>query len=180
MREKIVSRGRPTPKIVNLPNGISFVSIYERISRKQLPRNIRVTRARKVGPRKHKKQIFVNLAAPDFKKIRSKRRLAGRGVGEKIVKLGIEMGSKALNSLFGKRLIEKSIDNIPNIFKFGASKIKNKNLKRALDSKVANMVVEEAQKKVANKYDSLFRKNGRNKQLSDRRCDKKHWGRRSN
>ena len=35
MREKIVSRRRPTLKIVNLPNGTSFVSRYERISRKQ-------------------------------------------------------------------------------------------------------------------------------------------------
>ena len=42
MREKIVSRRRPTPKIVNLPNGTLFVSRYERIRRKQLPRNIRV------------------------------------------------------------------------------------------------------------------------------------------
>ena len=37
MREKIVSRRRPTPKIVNLPNGTSFVSRYERISRKNCP-----------------------------------------------------------------------------------------------------------------------------------------------
>ena len=66
------------------------------------------------------------------------------------------MGSKALKSSFGKRLINKGIENIPNIFKFGVSKIKNKNLKRALDSEVADMVVEEAQKKVANKCDSLF------------------------
>ena len=66
------------------------------------------------------------------------------------------MGSKALKSSFGKRLINKGIENIPNIFKFGVSKIKNKNLKRALDSEVADMVVEEAQKKVAYKYDSLF------------------------
>ena len=57
------------------------------------------------------------------------------------------MGSKALKSSFGKRLINKGIDNIPNIFKFGVSNIKNKNLKRALDSEVANMVVGEGQKK---------------------------------
>ena len=156
MREKIVSRRRPTPKIVNLPNGTSFVSRYERISRKELPRNIRVTRARKVGLRKDNRQILVNLAAPVFKKRRRKRRQAGRGVGENLAKLGVEIGSKALKSSFGKRLINKGIENIPNIFKFGVSKIKNKNLKRALDSEVADMVVEEAQKKVAYKYDSLF------------------------
>ena len=91
------------------------------------------------------------------------------------------MGSKALNSSFGKRLINKGFDNIPNIFKFGVLKIKGKYLKRVLDSEVADMVVEEAQKRVANKYDSLSqKKNWRNKQLSDRVCDKKHWGRRSN
>ena len=61
-----------------------------------------------------------------------------------------------MKSSFGKRLINKGIENIPNIFKLGVSKIKNKNLKRALDSEVADMVVEEAQKKVAYKYDSLF------------------------
>ena len=43
-----------------------------------------------------------------------------------------------------------------------------------LYSEVADMVVEEAQKKAANKYDSLFQKNGKNKELSDTRCDKKH------
>ena len=69
MREKIVLRRRPTPKMVNLPNGASFVLRYERISRKQLPRNIRVTRAKKVGPRKDNRQILLKLAAPAFRKI---------------------------------------------------------------------------------------------------------------
>ena len=66
------------------------------------------------------------------------------------------MGSRALSSSFGKRLMNKGIDNIPNMFKFGLSKIKNKNLNRALNSEVADMVVEEAQKRVANKCNSLF------------------------
>ena len=89
------------------------------------------------------------------------------------------MGSKVINSSFGKRLINKGIGNISNLFKFGASKIKNKNVQKALQSELADMVVEEAQNKVKNKYDSLFQKNWRNKQLSDRRCDKKHRGQRT-
>ena len=40
---------------VNLPNGTSFVSKYERISRKQLPGNICVSRTRTVGPRNKRK-----------------------------------------------------------------------------------------------------------------------------
>ena len=63
---------------------------------------------------------------------------------------------KALGKKFGKKLINKGIDNIPNIFKFGASKIKNKNVQKALQSEIANMVVEEAQNKPKIKYDSLF------------------------
>ena len=52
MRENIVLGQRAVPIAVNLPNGTSFVSRYKRISRKQLPGNIRVPRTRTVGPRK--------------------------------------------------------------------------------------------------------------------------------
>ena len=59
MRDKILHR-RTVPVAVNLPNGTSFMSRYKRISRKQLPGNIRVTRTRIIGPRK-KKQSKVQL-----------------------------------------------------------------------------------------------------------------------
>ena len=66
------------------------------------------------------------------------------------------MGSRALNSSIGRKLINKGIDNIPNIFKFGASKIKNKNVQKALQSEIADMIVQEGQNKLKNKYGSLF------------------------
>ena len=66
------------------------------------------------------------------------------------------MGSKALNSLVGRTIINQGIDNLPNIFKYGVLKIKNKNVKRALNSDIANIVVEEAQNKVRKTSDSLF------------------------
>ena len=55
-----------------------------------------------------------------------------------------------------KRIIDKGIDNIPNIFKFVVSKIKNKNVKKVLSSDIADMVVDEAQNRVKNKAKSLF------------------------
>ena len=55
-----------------------------------------------------------------------------------------------------KKLTNKGIDNIPNIFKFGVSKIKNKNVKKALSSDIADMVVDEAQNRAKNTYSSLF------------------------
>ena len=97
--------------------------------------------------------------APAFKKIKAKRKKArqsGKGLASNLAKVGLELGSKALGSEFGKKLINKGIDNIPNIFKFGASKIKNKNVQKALKSEIADMVVEEAQSRAKNKYDSLF------------------------
>ena len=44
----------------------------------------------------------------------------------------------------------------PNIFKFGASKTRKQNVKGAMRSDIAKMVVQEAQNKAKNKYDSLF------------------------
>ena len=67
------------------------------------------------------------------------------------------MGSKALNSSIGKQIINKGIDNLPNIFKYRVSKIKNKNVKKALDSVIANILVDKAQNKVRGKAnDWLF------------------------
>ena len=52
VKRNIILRKRTTPKTVNLPNGRSFVSKWERINRKQLPINIKVNRFRTIGPRK--------------------------------------------------------------------------------------------------------------------------------
>ena len=159
MKQTIILRKRPYPTIVNLPNGRTFTSKWERISRKQLPMNIKVRRNRTIGARQNNRRILLNQAAPAFKKIKAKRKKArqsGKGLASNLAKVGLELESKALSSEFGKKLINKGIDNIPNIFKFGASKIKNKNVQKALQSEIADMVVEEAQNRAKNKYDSLF------------------------
>ena len=104
--------------------------------------------------------IYLNQAAPAFRKRKRKRKQAilnrlnpicdrvnnqtGSGLGSNLVKAGFDLGSKALSSEFGKKLINKGIDNIPNIFKFGVSKIKNKNAQKALNSEIADLIVNEA------------------------------------
>ena len=67
---------------------------------------------------------------------------------------GLELGSRALGSEFGRNLINKGIDSMTSIFKFGAKKVKNKNIKRALESEIADMVLNEAQNRARKKYDS--------------------------
>ena len=110
--------------------------------------NIKVRRDRTIGARRNNRRILLNETAPAFKKIKAKQekaRQSGKGLASNLAKVGLELGSKALGSEFGKKLINKGIDNIPNKFQLGASKIKNKNVQKALKSEIADMVVEEAQ-----------------------------------
>ena len=89
-----------------------------------------------------------------YRKLR--RAQTGKGLAENLANLGIRMGSKAINSLLGKKLIEKGIENIPALVKYGAPKIRNKNVQRALNSDITNYVVEETQNKAKNKLSNLF------------------------
>ena len=52
VKQTIILRKRAAPKVVNLPNGGSFTSKWERISRKRLPINIKVKKQRTIGSRK--------------------------------------------------------------------------------------------------------------------------------
>ena len=81
---------------------------------------------------------------------------SGSGLASNLSKAGLELGSKAIGTEFDKRLINKGIDSIPNIFNFGVSKIKNKKVKRAMKSDIAKMVVDEAANRARNKYENLF------------------------
>ena len=74
VKKTIILRKRANPKVVNLPNGRSFTSRWERISRKQLPINIKVKRQRTIGPRRNNRMIYLNQAAPAFRKIKTRRR----------------------------------------------------------------------------------------------------------
>ena len=132
VKKHIILRKRANPVQVNLPNGRSFVSKRERISRKQLLINIKVTRNRTIGARRNNRRVYFNLARDAFRNIKKTRKAAarqqsGQGLRSNFAKMGLNVGSKILAPDTGKKLINKGIDSIPNIFKFGASKVKNKN-----------------------------------------------------
>ena len=170
-------RWRETLRIVTLSNGTTFTARYERISRKQLPRNIRVRNTGKIGPRRknrsilslddiskiqkitQQKKVKFNRSATALKRMRNnKRKQSGKGIGENLAKLGFEMGSRPINSSLGKRPINKGVDSILSIFKYGVSKRKNKHLKRGLDSDVADIMVEKGQTKLATNLIRYFKK----------------------
>ena len=157
VKKHIILRKRRAPVTVRLPNGRSFISRWERINRKQLPINIKVSRNRTIGPRRNvrrKKRQEQNRVARVNQLYPDMLPQIGSGIGQNLLKAGINLGSKAIGSDIGKKIINKGIDNIPNIFKFGRSKIKNKNIKKALKSEIADMVVGEVKDQARKKYNS--------------------------
>ena len=64
-----------------------------------------------------------------------------------VFKKGLDVGSRAITSEISKKLIDEGIKHAPELYKIGTSKIKNKNLKKALESDVATYIVEETRKK---------------------------------
>ena len=52
----------------------------------------------------------------------SRRAQTGSGLASN---LGIQMGSRAINSVLGKKLINKGIEKITNLIKYGTFEIKN-------------------------------------------------------
>ena len=73
------------------------------------------------------------------KKYRKLRRVqTGRGIMVDLAKLGITMGSKAINSVLGKKLIDKGIEQVSNLYRYETSKIKNTNIQQALNSDIVN------------------------------------------
>ena len=110
VKNHIILRKRANPKVVNLPNGRSFVSKWIRISRKQLPINIKVARNRTIGPRRNNWRIYFNLAKEGFKKIKQQKKSndtlnpvydrvindqTGSGLGSNLVKAGFDFGAKS-------------------------------------------------------------------------------------
>ena len=114
VKQTVILRKIANPKVVNLPNGRSFTSRWERISRKQLPINIRVKRQRTIGPNRNNRMIYLNQAAPALRRIKRRRKQevinrlgpvydrvqghSGRGLASNLAKAGLELGPKALGS----------------------------------------------------------------------------------
>ena len=64
-----------------------------------------------------------------------------------LFKKGLDVASRAITFKIGKKLIVEVKKHTPELYKIGTSKIKYKNLKKALESDVANYIAEETCKK---------------------------------
>ena len=71
-------------------------------------------------------------------------------------KKGLNAGSKALSSEIGKKLIDEGIKHAPELYALGASTIRNKNVRAALDSDVPNYISKSNTKKVKKDLNNPF------------------------
>ena len=62
VKKHVILRKRRAPVQITLPNGRSFTSRWERISRKQLLINIRVARGRAIGHKRKRKKVDFTVA----------------------------------------------------------------------------------------------------------------------
>ena len=84
-----------------------------------------------------------------------------------LAKLGIRMGSKTINSAFGKKIIDERKKQVPNLYKYETFKIKNNNVRKVIGSDIANYAVTEHEQ-AKKQYDQFFwwnlKKNGQGNQ----------------
>ena len=119
-RDNIVLIKRENPKRVQLPNGRVFYAKYKRVGRAALPGNVRIRR-------KYKQR-----AAPGG---RRRRVQGGRGF-KSFFKKAYKFGKKALNNKTVRSIGRKILQNVPDAVEMLGNKVKNKKLKKILNSDI--------------------------------------------
>ena len=118
-RDNIVLIKRKNPKKVTLPNGRVFYAKYQRVGRDALPGNVRIKR-------KYKKRVA-----------NSGKRRVQRGRGFKsFFKKAYKFGKKALNNKTVRSIGREILQNVPDAVEMLGNKVKNKKLKKILNSDI--------------------------------------------
>ena len=98
MREKILLRRCVTPQRVRLPNGQSFLARYERVSRRNLPQNVTITRTKRIGLRNKRTRNAQKGGSMLGKIAKWGAKLKAKTLSKK----GVSKGLKVLSSEIGK------------------------------------------------------------------------------
>ena len=117
-------------KRVTLPNGRTFVARYKRIRRGELPPNIVMRRT------------YTQRAAPRGRR-RRRRAQQGQGIFDFVKKV-------ARNPLV-RSIAKKGLEYAPGVYHNLTKRVKNKTLKRILDSDAAHFALNKAIKTINNR-----------------------------
>ena len=125
-RNDIVMIKRENPKRVQLPNGRVFYAKYKRVSKDALPPNIQIRRR------------YKQRAAP-----RGRRRRVQGGRGFKsFFKKAANFGKKAFKNKAVRGIAREIIKNAPDALDLLSNKVKNKKIKKLLNSDIAKTGVD--------------------------------------
>ena len=112
------------PKRVTLPNGRTFVACYKRISRGQLPPNIVMRRT------------YTQRAAPRGRRRRVRTAQQGQGIFDFI--------KKVVRNPLLKSIARQDLKYAPGAYANLTKRVKNKTLKRILNSDLAHSMLNKA------------------------------------
>ena len=112
------------PKRVTLPNGRTFVACYKRISRGQLPPNIVMRRT------------YTQRAAPRGRRRRVRTAQQGQGIFDFI--------KKVVRNPLLKSIARQGLKYAPGAYANLTKRVKNKTLKRILNSDLAHSMLNKA------------------------------------
>lgn len=121
-RDNIILIKRENPKKIRLPNGRTFYAKYKRVGRAALPGNVRIQRKRKAGGRRRRGQ-------------------RGRGFGS-FFKKALKFGKKALKNKTVRAIGSQLLENAPDALDMLGKKVKNKKLKKILNSDITKTGVD--------------------------------------
>ena len=119
-RDNIVLIKRQNPKRVQLPNGRVFYAKYKRVGRDALPGNVRIRRTYKKRNRGG----------------RGRRRVQGGRGFKSFFKKAYKFGKKALNNKTVRSIGREILQNVPDAVEMLGNKVKNKKLKKNLNSDI--------------------------------------------
>ena len=125
------------PQRVRPPKGQSFLARYERVSRRNFPRKVTVRHTKQIGPRNRrgsKKQTGRNILGA-IAKLGIK--LGAKALGSTgLLKKGLGVGVKAINSDIGRKLVDEGIKHSSELYRLGTCKIRTKNVKKFWNMKL--------------------------------------------
>ena len=114
-------------KVSNSPNSRTFIAGYQRVTHAHLPANVHLARPCKdrgvpKGRRQKQQQVVQQ----------------GHGIGSKLLKLVKKVAKASITRKIGKM----ALNEFPNLYEKGTSKIKNKKNKKLLQSDLANSLLD--------------------------------------
>ena len=113
-----------TPKKETLPNGRTFIAWYKRIKSSELP------------PHTVMRRTYTQRVAPRCRARRRRRAQQGQGIFYFI--------KKAAKNLLVRPIAKKGLEYAPGVYHNLTKRVKNKTLKRILNSDAAHLVLNKA------------------------------------